>query len=183
MIRHKTDSRLFFALWPDEVLQRRLKQMARRFDPICAGKPVRAHNIHLTLVFIGQFDQAKIPLLIDAAETFKLETFSLRLDRIGAFRNSKVVWLGPAETPSELTLLVNNLQKALRQAGFGFDNKPFVPHVTLLRKARWFESADLEEPIDWQVQGFALVQSVSESGGVRYEVLRRFAETAAAQKT
>jgi RNA 2',3'-cyclic 3'-phosphodiesterase len=127
-------------------------------------------------VFIGQFDQAKIPQLIDAAETFKMETFSLLLDRIGAFRNSKVVWVAPAETPPELILLVNNLQNALWQAGFGYDNKPFVPHVTLLRKARWCEPADLHEPIVWQTQGFALVQSFSETDGVRYEVLRRFGE-------
>jgi RNA 2',3'-cyclic 3'-phosphodiesterase len=183
MIPHKTDCRLFFALWPDETLQQRLAQTASRLSSIYDGKPVPAYNIHLTLVFIGQFDQAKIPVLIDAIGAFKPETFALRLNRVGAFRNTNVVWVAPAVMPPQLTLLVNNLRNALWQADFGFDNRPFVPHVTLLRKARWCEPADLQEPIDWEVQGFELVQSVSETDGVRYEVLKRFAEAAAAKKT
>ncbi len=164
------------------MLQQRLAQIARRIQPDGGGKPIAAHNIHLTLVFIGSFNQADIPRLINAVESIKPESFSLNLDCIGAFRNSRVVWIAPSQTPLGLTLLVNNLQQALRQEGFGFDTKPFVPHVTLLRKARWLEPREIDEPINWQTQGFALMQSVSETDGVRYEVLRQFAETATDQK-
>jgi RNA 2',3'-cyclic 3'-phosphodiesterase len=167
-------ARLFFALWPDESLQRRLATIAQDLQPQCGGKPVAAHNIHFTLVFIGDADQSAIPRLIDAANSVKPEIFSLRLDQLGAFRNSKVAWVAPTQTPAQLTLLVNDLQHALWQAGFGFDKKPFVPHVTLLRKVGWLEPQAVDVSLEWNVKGFALVQSHSETGGVRYEVLQRF---------
>jgi RNA 2',3'-cyclic 3'-phosphodiesterase len=128
------------------------------------------------LVFIGEVEKVNIPRLIDAAHAVRVESFSLPLDQVSAFRNSKVAWIGPMQTPPELTLLVNNLQNALWQAGFGFDNKPFVPHVTLLRKAGWLAQTTLGKRIIWPVKGFALVQSHSETGGVRYVILKRFVE-------
>jgi RNA 2',3'-cyclic 3'-phosphodiesterase len=145
-------------------------------QPQCGGKLVLSDNIHLTLVFVGEVDQADIMRVIDAASTVNPEAFLLQLDQVGAFRDSKVVWLGPMLTPPPLSLLVNNLHNALSKAGFGFDNKPFVPHLTLLRKAGWLDRAMQYKSIAWPVKGYALVQSHSEPGGVRYEVLRRFAD-------
>ncbi|MGB8599192.1 MAG: RNA 2',3'-cyclic phosphodiesterase [Burkholderiales bacterium] len=170
----KSSRRVFFALWPDKALQFRLAEIASSLQPQCGGKPVPAHNIHCTLVFIGETDQENIPRLIDAANSIRPESFSLQLSKVGAFRNSKVVWIAPVLIQPQLTLLVNDLQNALWQAGFRFDNKPFVPHITLMRKAGWLEQAALGEFIDWQVKGFALVQSQAETRGMQYEVLNRF---------
>jgi 2'-5' RNA ligase len=125
-------------------------------------------------VFIGAVEQKAIAQLIDAAKTVRCEAFSLRLDRIGVFRNSKIAWLAPEKTPPELTALVNDLRHALRRAGFAFDNKPFVPHITLLRKAGLFAEITLNLAIDWRVNGFALVQSHSGKNGLQYEVINRF---------
>jgi 2'-5' RNA ligase len=168
-------SRVFFALWPDELLQRRCADLALTLQLRCGGKLVPAHNIHLTLLFVGEVEKTKIAELIEAANSVRAKFFALQLDRVGAFRKSKAVWLAPAQASSECTLLVNNLQNVLWQAGFGFDSKPFVPHVTLLRKAGWLDESTLNEAIDWQVNGFALVRSLSEIEGVRYEVLKKFA--------
>jgi RNA 2',3'-cyclic 3'-phosphodiesterase len=167
-------ARLFFALWPEKSLQQRLAKIAHDIQPQCGGKPIPAHNIHLTLVFVGETDQANIPRLIEAANTVRPEIFSLQLDQLGAFRNSKVAWAAPAQTPPQLILLVNDVQNALWQAGFGFDKKPFVPHVTLLRKVVWLELQALDVTLEWHVNGFALVQSISEAGGLRYKVLKHF---------
>jgi RNA 2',3'-cyclic 3'-phosphodiesterase len=166
----------FFALWPSTSLQRQLADIAREIKQHCIGKPVATHNLHLTLVFVGEVNQAIIPRLIDAAKSASPEAFILQLNRVGWFQNSKVAWIAPEQTPPELSSLANNLQQALRQTGFTFDEKPFVPHVTLLRKSGRLTEANLSHVIVWQVRGFALVQSHSEPDGVRYEVLYRFGE-------
>ncbi|MEK7758301.1 MAG: 2'-5' RNA ligase family protein, partial [Pseudomonadota bacterium] len=50
--------RLFFALWPDPVLQQRLAQAAEALLPRAAGRRVRAENLHCTLVFLGAVEAA-----------------------------------------------------------------------------------------------------------------------------
>ena len=54
----------------------------------------------------------------------------------------------------------------------GFDAKPFVSHVTLLRDAREPRAIPELAPIEWRLDAFALVQSVSLPKGSRYEVRR-----------
>jgi RNA 2',3'-cyclic 3'-phosphodiesterase len=170
----KQSRRLFFALWPEAELQQQFFDIARLVNEQCRGNLVPLQNMHLTLVFIGAVEQTSIAQFIDAAKAVRCEPFSLRLNRIGAFRSSKIVWLAPEKTPPELSELVSNLQQALRIADFGFDNKPFVPHITLLRKAGLLEETTFDAALEWQVNGFALVQSHSDLDGVRYEVLRHF---------
>lgn len=170
------NSRLFFALWPDTALQQHCYSVAHALHAQCGGNLVPPHNIHLTLVFIGNVEKARIPLLIDAVKGVRSEIFSLQLNQVGAFRESKVAWLAPAQAPPELALLVNNLRSALTHAGFSFDNKPYVPHLTLLRKTGGVDVAVLDRTIEWRVNGFALMQSHSEADGVRYEVLKEFTD-------
>jgi RNA 2',3'-cyclic 3'-phosphodiesterase len=171
-----TSCRVFFALWPEEHLQQKISDIARTVQTECHGNLVAAQNIHLTLVFIGEVKQAAIAQLVEAAKTVELKSFSLRLNRLGYFSQSKAAFLAPEQTPPELSSLVNNLQNALRNAQFSFDSKPFVPHITLLRKAGMRAEATIEPRIDWEVSGYALVQSRSLKDGVQYAVISQFGD-------
>jgi len=62
------------------------------------------------------------------------------------------------------------LRSALARAHIAFDPKGFVSHVTLLREAREPEAMPALDPIEWQLDGFALVQSVTLPKGSRYEI-------------
>ncbi|MGB8855338.1 MAG: RNA 2',3'-cyclic phosphodiesterase, partial [Burkholderiales bacterium] len=169
-------SRQFFALWPSAELQQKFAETAQMLHLQYGGRLIPAVNIHLTLVFVGAVEKSRIPRLVEAANMVRVTPFQLRLDRIGSFHGNKIAWLAPTETPPELSRLVESLRTALRQSGFSFDEKPFVPHISLLRKSRSIGPGALNPPIEWAASGFALIESHSAADGVRYEVIKRFGE-------
>jgi 2'-5' RNA ligase len=62
----------------------------------------------------------------------------------------------------------------LEQTGIPFDKRPYVPHVTLLRKAgRGPEKGGLPGA-EWTVKEFVLVRSVPDREGAAYEVIGRW---------
>lgn len=169
-------SRLFFALWPGAELQQKFAEIAQVLHPQCGGRLIPASNIHLTLIFVGAVEKSRIPRLVEAANNVRVTPFQLRIERLGSFHAGKIAWLAPTETPPVLSRLVETLHAALRQAGFSFDEKPFVPHISLLRKARSISPGALDPPIEWAVSGFALIESHSAADGAHYEVIERFVE-------
>jgi 2'-5' RNA ligase len=97
--------------------------------------------------------------------------FTLRMDQPGYWKHNHIAWLGASQVPGELDALVGELRTALEQAGVRFDPKPFVPHVTLVRNARppkdeW----PTLNPVDWLVDGFALVSSERDESGPYYRI-------------
>ena len=169
--------RLFFALWPDSALQARLAAWARQ----AAGKarPMRRENIHLTLAFLGATDAALLPALGECMHAVHFAPLALRLDRVGYWKHKRLIWCGPEDEPQALSALVAALRAGLDNAGIGYDHKPFVAHVTLVRKASGLAAAPSWAPLVWDVRDFALVRSVPTEAGVRYEVLQRFPVLAA----
>lgn len=164
--------RLFFALWPDSALQGSLAVWAGQ----AAGKAraMRRENIHLTLAFLGTTDAAQLPAIVECARAVHFAPLALKLDQVGYWKHNRIIWCGPEEEPQALTALVAALRTALDAAGIRYDPKPFVSHVTLVRKAGGPAAAPRWSPLVWEVRDFALVRSVPTEGGVRYEVLQRF---------
>lgn len=78
--------------------------------------------------------------------------------------------MGGCGDPPALTEMVGALRSALTETRFRLDAKPFVSHVTLLRKA----SPPVEIPalprIIWRASGFALIRSVPSASGSDYAV-------------
>ncbi|MEK7437610.1 MAG: RNA 2',3'-cyclic phosphodiesterase [Pseudomonadota bacterium] len=169
--------RLFFALWPDSALQGRLAAWTK----LAAGnaRPMRRENIHLTLAFLGTTDAALIAVLGECAHAVRFAPFALRLDRVGYWKHKRLIWCGPEDEAQALTALVAALRAALDNAGIRYDSKPFVSHVTLVRKASGLAAAPSWVPLAWDVRDFALVRSVPSEAGVRYEVMQRFPALAA----
>ena len=164
--------RLFFALWPDPVLQQRLAQAAAALLPHDAGRRVREENLHCTLVFLGAVEAAQRLCLEDAASLVRAEPFTLMLDRIGYFRRPQVAWLGCTTIPAALQALVAGLSYGAASCGFPPEQRPYAVHLTVARKLRRDPGRLPLMPIAWPVNQFALMESVSEPDGVHYRPLR-----------
>jgi 2'-5' RNA ligase len=162
--------RLFFALWPDEEVRARLAHWSRELHALCGGRQIRPENLHVTLVFFGDVEDARVAEIERAAGVVAPRAISLVLDRPGYWKHNRIAWAGASVIPPELEALVGNLRSALTRAGIGFDDKGFVSHVTLLRDARAPQAMPALPSIDWRVDGFALVQSVTLPRGSRYEI-------------
>lgn len=166
--------RLFFALWPDALAARTLHQAGQELQKACGGKLTRRETVHLTLVFLGEVPAEKIPLLLELAARCRAPSFRFNFNRYGWWKHNRIVWAMPAETPAPLAELVRGLEAELKREGFVFDQRPYVPHITLLRKAqRRPEAADLPAA-EWNVTEFVLVRSVLSSEGSAYEVIGRW---------
>lgn len=94
-------------------------------------------NLHLTLHFLGDTDEKRIPELkrimdgISAPETPQ----ALRFTTAGCFPNRaepRVLWLGIQEN-AYLQKVQQDLTRALTEAGFKVDRKRFKAHLTLGR--------------------------------------------------
>lgn len=97
--------------------------------------------VHLTLAFLGEVDDARVPALVGAlrAALAGITAFPLTARGVGAFpspRRPRIVWVGVREGAEELIRLAERIRQALTDGGFFFDAKPFVPHATVLRVKR-----------------------------------------------
>jgi RNA 2',3'-cyclic 3'-phosphodiesterase len=167
--------RVFFAIWPTEPAARALHDWAGALATTTGGKVMPAQTIHLTLAFLGSVDSARVPAAIDAARQVSGRPTSLPIEQCRYWPRSRIVWVGPRETPVEVSELARSLAQALRRAGFALEKRAFAAHVTLLRKARGTRALPSPPAVSWPVDEFTLVRSVTASEGSRYEILARFA--------
>ncbi len=165
--------RLFFALWPPDDLQGKLAAWANKAAG--RGRAMRRENIHLTLAFLGATDPELLPCLTECARAVRFAPIRVMLDRVGCWKHKRIIWCGTGDEPPGLTALVADLRAGLDAAALRYDPKPFVSHLTLVRKAQGLEAAPRWVPLVWDVRDFALVRSVATAGGVSYQVLQRFA--------
>jgi 2'-5' RNA ligase len=160
-------ARLFFALWPDEAARAALAAKSKEIARRCAGRPVPAANLHLTLAFLGEVDPGAIPALRRAAQPAAQAPFELALDQLGAFARAGVAWAGCLRPPPELIALQAGLAKRIREAGFAPDERAFAAHLTLARRIRQPLAPEAMEAVRWPVGSFALVESVRGEGAYR----------------
>ncbi|BAN69346.1 2'-5' RNA ligase family protein [endosymbiont of unidentified scaly snail isolate Monju] len=79
--------RLFFALWPDEALRRRLADWQQTHLPP-GVQPTHPADLHLTLHFLGQVEEGRLGALRELGDRLAGEAFALCLDHLGH-------WPGP----------------------------------------------------------------------------------------
>jgi 2'-5' RNA ligase len=164
--------RLFFALCPEPVFQQQLARAAAALLPHATGYRVPEENLHCTLVFLGSVETAQRLCLEDAASLFSSEPFTLTFDRLGYFSRPQVAWLGCTTPPAALQTLVTHLRNGAAICGFTPEQRPYELHLTVARKLRKEPGRLPFMPIVWPVRQFALMESISESGGVHYRPIR-----------
>lgn len=165
--------RVFFALWPDDALR---KKLGRAFDDStfanAKGRRFRDSNLHLTLHFLGNINPEYLVCVQRQADKIKTRPFSLRIDHFGQFKRAGVLWLGPHSVPDELNRLHSQLGKALSVCDFESEDRAFQPHITVMRKFHSPIDSTEIEPVDWYVNRYALVESITKPEGVEYQVLK-----------
>lgn len=157
-------ARLFFALWPSDRTAEALGQLAREVADECGGRPMPAAKIHLTLAFLGEVAPERFEAVIGAARAVPPVAFDLRIDRLGAFRRSKVAWAGITRMHPRLAELQQALERELRAREFALEERPFAPHVTLARKVERTLQPEAIEPLVWRVRGYRLVRTEPGTG-------------------
>jgi 2'-5' RNA ligase len=138
--------RLFVAADLPEAVRRALAAEQARIKAALAGsaaslKWVQPEHAHLTLVFIGNVDDARVPAVVDAlGADIDLPAFGATFEGAGAFppRGApRVLWIGIGSGARELVALQHTIATRVAALGLAIEDRAFHPHLTL---ARWRES-------------------------------------------
>ena len=148
--------------------------MANQVQAECGGRAVARANIHLTLLFVGVVTRGRVTRLEGAACSVSAAPFALTIDRVGYFRHNRIAWAGTAHCPPELVALEARLRATLAPLGVKAEDRPYVPHITLVRKAEREPARFAEKACVWRVEDLVLMESVAIAGGVRYRPLAKW---------
>ena len=140
---------------------------------------------HLTLKFLGEMDETRIPAIRHALAAVDFTAFTMRAGGAGAFpdaRRPKVLWLGLAEGGEQCAALARSIEDALACIGIPREKKTFRPHLTLGRVRKpgpgdWKAALDHAAATDWPafpVNEFFLWQSVLDPAGAVHTPLVRY---------
>ncbi len=141
-------------------------------------KWVEKKNLHITLKFIGEIEEGKIPLiskiLDDVQDKFK--TFKVYLSESGAFpdfRFPRVLWVGihPEEKIKEI---FDFMEKKLEKIGVLREKRNFHPHITIARVKKKgkinFKKKNFNE--DFEIKRVILFKSELNPDGPIYTPLK-----------
>jgi RNA 2',3'-cyclic 3'-phosphodiesterase len=171
--------RLFFALWPPVELQAKFYRLGGNLVGDRRGRCVRLENLHLTLAFLGSVTPELRQCFEAAADKLRAAPFTVTFTRTGCFRRNGILWAGPAVVPPALLDLVSDLNRGLSACGFEPEHRVYRAHLTLARNVRRCPEDENIAPLEWRMDGFALVESHADDSGARYEVLRQWKLAAA----
>jgi 2'-5' RNA ligase len=177
--------RLFIAIpLPQNIAQRAFAILPQA---VPALRRVQPENLHVTLAFLGETPESRLPDVagVAAEAATSVRPFRLAFDRAGRFPERgrpRVVWLGMAEGRASVERLGADLARALRESALDFEDRPLSPHLTL---ARVREDATATEtrtvasavdaltvvPLEVDVSAIAVVRSVLSPKGSRYTTL------------
>ena len=166
--------RVFFAFWPSLAVRDELTAWAQACLPSSGGRLVRHDNLHATLAFLGEIERSRLPELLALPDEIACSRFELILDRIGYWRHNSVVYAGASRPPPRLPAFAASLAQRLAQSGFRTEDRPYVPHVTLLRDARRAPEDMHMEPLCWNVDTIVLAESAQSGGRLLYRPLQRW---------
>jgi len=164
--------RLFFALWPSDTVRKQIDAFNRAM-PSAHLKKVNPENLHVTLVFLGNVDTESEKMLKQHVSDIKVEPFVLHFDQLAFWSKPRILCLVTQHYDEQLLMLFNALKSKVEQCGIKIEKRPYMPHVTIARKAGELIEAETFS-IDWPAQSFCLVESCGTADGVRYQVIQRW---------
>jgi 2'-5' RNA ligase len=144
--------RAFIALEIPSALQTAIESQAahlRRTLPPPLVRWVPAHNLHLTLKFLGDISPAGVDLLVQmlASEAASFGPFTLDITGLGCFpnpRRARVIWVG-MKAPAQLETLQHSVEAGAARLGYAAEQRPFSPHLTIGRVKPMISAADQKQ--------------------------------------
>lgn len=132
--------RSFIAIDLPPAIQEAIENVSQDLQAKAKPSVVRwvpAHNIHLTLKFLGEVSSNNLEILskILHAEVSRHRCFHVTVGGLGAFpsvRRPRVIWIG-VEAPPDLVSLQRSIEIEAVRLGYSAEERPFSAHLTLGR--------------------------------------------------
>lgn len=165
--------RLFTALVPPAAVRTDLAELA---TPLTGVRWAPTENLHLTMRFIGETNDAQTERFVEALARVRVEPFILPVGGTGLFPTrgrAKVLWAGVGNGHTRLYQLRKQVDEALLTVNAGLAMPGFHPHFTLGRIdddydakeiARFLERHEAFEAPPFRVAEFHLLASALSPG-------------------
>jgi 2'-5' RNA ligase len=164
--------RLFFALWPDEQTRAEIDAINQSIEQ--PGRRLVPENLHVTLVFLGNVDDATADAVRREAADIQGHPIRLQFDELDFWQRPRVLCLTCRRQPKPLYTLVNALSRMVEAYPVSLvERRHYRAHITLARKAQKRPRIRFQ-PINFCADHFVLVESVSTGQGVKYQVLEKW---------
>jgi len=144
---------------------------------------VKKENLHITLKFIGDF-QEEIENLIEILEEIDFAPFKVEISDFDFFPNKKiprVFYLGVRDEKENILKLYKNIENKLRKIGIKKDKRRFIPHITIARKKNkdrvFINEAIIKENFlrrEIFIDNFTLFESILGRDGAVYKKIKVF---------
>ena len=130
--------RLFIALEFDKEIIRTLTDLQVELRNCgVTGRFTPSENLHMTLVFIGEYRRPEE--VLDIMNRVDFEPLVLRLEGLQYFRD---MFFARISDNAALKAYVRRLRRNLAERDIPFDRKKFSPHITLMRKVSFQKGVD-----------------------------------------
>ncbi|HUH66537.1 MAG TPA: RNA 2',3'-cyclic phosphodiesterase [Syntrophales bacterium] len=136
----KKSLRAFLAVDPPSNIYDEIVRIQERLKKAIKGdvRWVRPEGIHLTLKFFGWIYESDIANISQVVKdkAANMRPLSLHVRRLGVFPTAtrpRVLWLGIDGDTEPLIRLQKEIDDGLLNYGFGKEDRPFKPHLTLSR--------------------------------------------------
>jgi 2'-5' RNA ligase len=178
--------RLFFAIELPGAVREDLRVLIENLRARVRGvRWVESGRMHLTLRFLGEIEPGRLEPLCEAARRAAAVQPGLRLRTGGlgmfpARGRARVVWVAVESEEERLQALQTGLEDFLHGAGFGREDRPFSPHLTIGRvqpgadPRRELQGATGPPSRGFEAGEFVLIESRLRPEGAAYEVRSRF---------
>jgi 2'-5' RNA ligase len=147
-------------------------------------------NVHVTLKFLGEVDEERIPDLTgevaDGIDETGVGPFRATFGGLGAFPSEeyiRVLWIGVREGGEELTRLHEAIETRTTEMGFDPADHEFTPHATIARMDHAGGKAEVQRALretdptvgTLDVNEVRLTESTLDDDGPEYTTVERFA--------
>lgn len=176
-------SRLFLAIDAPEPVALSLAAIAAPTPGISWTPPER---LHLTLRFLGDTPNERIPALCERLRRLGVAPFILPVETLGVFPprgQPRVLWCGVGRGHPHLHQLRQRVDDTVLALGLEADLKSFVPHFTLARVAGAAKPAAIAQWLHlhrefaappFRLERFALYSSELQPAGAVHRLIAAF---------
>ncbi len=179
--------RLFIGIPLPDQYQRLLASIAREWNDRFKSRLswTKQGNWHVTLKFLGDVEEGRVPDLKKFMEELHFERFSLEGAKAGFFGSKgvyRVIWLGLKNDVKSLVNLAGKIDHGLAAKGYAKEKRPFTGHLTLARIKNFYRNDPWNEMVNnvgslawpcFEVKEAVLWQSFLSPSGPKYEVVGR----------
>ena len=111
-------------------------------------------NIHITLSFLGEQNEAQVNKICKIMEKIDFSEFLIKISKITNLKDMVILEI---DKTKELLSIQKKINDDLIEAGFDVDKKEYYPHITLVR--RCLDRIDKEVSIESKINRIILFES------------------------